>query len=107
MTAIEPGGDRDHIHALLLSPTTLNPADMAQVLKKDSSKWIHREFRNLRDFGWQDGYSAFTVSKSNVPTVARYIRNQHEHHKKQSFQEEVIQFLKKHGVDYDVKYLWG
>jgi putative transposase len=61
----------------------------------------------LRFFGWQDGYGAFSVSKSNVPSVVKYIQDQREHHKTQTFQEEYLEFLKKHGVEYDERYLWG
>jgi len=59
MTAIEIGGADDHVHTLVLAPTTLAPADMAQFLKGDSSKWIHDEFSDLKDFGWQDGIRRF------------------------------------------------
>jgi REP element-mobilizing transposase RayT len=107
MTAIEIGGIEDHIHALVLAPNRFSPADIAQFLKGDSSKWIHDEFTDLRDFGWQDGYAAFTVSKSIVPDVVRYIRDQRKHHHKKTFQEEYIEFLEKRGVEYDERYLWG
>ncbi len=61
----------------------------------------------IRNFNWQAGYGAFTVNKSLVPDVERYIQNQREHHRQMSFQEEYLAFLKKHGVDYDEQYLWG
>src|SRR5262245_64184733 len=76
-------------------------------LKGGSSLWIHTEFPELRGFEWQDGYGAFTVSKSAVLDVQRYIQNQREHHRKMSFQEEYLEFLKKHGIDYDERYLLG
>jgi putative transposase len=85
----------------------LSPAQIAKYLKGDSSKWIHETFADLQDFAWQDGYGAFTVSKSNVPMVASYIQNQRAHHQTQSFQDEYREFLKKHGVEYDELYLWG
>jgi putative transposase len=107
MTAIQVGGIEDHIHALVMAPPTLSPSDITKYLKGDSSKWIHEEFPDLRNFGWQDGYGAFSVSKSNVPSVVKYIQNQREHHKTQTFQEEYLEFLKKHGMDYDERYLWG
>ena len=74
MTALEIGGVEDHIHALVTAPATLSPSQIAQFLKGDSSKWIHEEFPALRDFAWQDGYGGFTVSKSNLPEVVRYIK---------------------------------
>jgi REP element-mobilizing transposase RayT len=107
MTAIEIGGIEDHVHALVLAPNRFSPADIAQFLKGDSSKWIHNEFTDLRDFGWQDGYAPFTVSKSIVPDVVHYIKDQRKHHHKKTFQEEYIEFLEKHGVEYDERYLWG
>lgn len=57
-------------------------------------------------FGWQDGYGAYAVSPSKVPDVIRYIANQREHHRKETFEDEFVAFLKRHGVDYDPKYLW-
>ena len=107
MTALQVGGIEDHIHALVIAPTTLAPSQIAQYLKGDSSKWIHEEFAALRNFAWQDGYGAFTVSKSNIPEVISYIQNQREHHRKKTFQEEYLDFLEKHGIEYDERYLWG
>jgi putative transposase len=107
MTALQVGGFDDHIHALVTAPATIAPSSIAQYLKGDSSKWMHEEFPELRNFGWQDGYGAFTVSRSNIPELIRYIQNQREHHSKMTFQEEYIRLLKKHGVEYDERYLWG
>jgi REP element-mobilizing transposase RayT len=86
---------------------TIAPSQIAQYLKGDSSKWIHEEFGSLRSFGWQDGYAGFTVSKSNLPDVVKYIQNQREHHRKKTFQEEYLDFLIKNGIEYDERYLWG
>ncbi|PYI48103.1 MAG: IS200/IS605 family transposase [Verrucomicrobia bacterium] len=107
MTALQIGGVDDHIHALMTAPAIIAPAQIAQYLKSDSSKWIHDQFRNLRGFSWQDGYGAFTVSKSNLPEVVRYIQNQREHHRKNTFQDEYLEFLRKHGIEYDERYLCG
>lgn len=107
MTALQIGGVEDHIHALIMAPPTLSPSQIAQLLKGESSKWIHEEFSALKQFGWQDGYAAFTVSKSSIPDVISYIRNQREHHRKRSFQEEYLEFLIKNGIEYDERYLWG
>jgi len=107
MTALQVGGIEDHIHALVTAPPTIAPFQIAQYLKADSSKWIHEEFPTLRNFWWQDGYGAFTVSKSNIPKVIKYIQNQREHHRKRTFQEEYLEFLRENGVDYDERYLWG
>jgi putative transposase len=107
MTALQVGGCDDHIHALANAPPTLAPSQIAQHLKGDSSKWIHEEFPKMRNFGWQDGYGAFTVSKSNIPEVIQYIQGQREHHRRKTFQEEYREFLEAHGIDYDERYLWG
>lgn len=107
MTALQVGGVDDHIHALIKAPPTFAPSKIAQLLKGGSSLWMRTEFPELRQFAWQDGYGAFTVNKSIVAGVERYIQNQREHHHKMSFQEEYLEFLKKHGVDYNERYLWG
>ena len=106
MTALQVGGIEDHLHVLVMAPATLSPSEMAQWLKSDSSKWIHEEFPDLQDFGWQDGYGTFTVSKANVPSVVGYIQNQRAHHQKQSFQEEYVEFLERSSIEYDKRYLW-
>lgn len=107
MVALQIGGFDEHIHALIAAPATVAPSQIAQYLKGDSSKWIHETFPELHDFAWQEGYGAFTVSKSNLNAVISYIQKQREHHQKQSFQDEYLEFLQKHGVSYDERYLWG
>jgi REP element-mobilizing transposase RayT len=107
MTALQVGGYEDHIHALVMTPPTLALSQIAQFLKGDSSKWIHEEFPALRDFAWQDGYGAFTVSKSNLPEAIRYIQHQREHHQKRTFQEEYLEFLQKYEIQYDERFVWG
>jgi putative transposase len=107
LVALQLGGFDDHIHSLISAPTSIPPSKIAQLLKGDSSLWIHTEFPELKEFAWQDGYGAFTVSKSGLNDVIRYIQNQREHHQRRSFQEEYRDFLEKHGIDYDEKYLWG
>ena len=106
MTALQIGGVEDHLHALVTAPPILSPSQIAQILKGESSKWIHREFQ-LKEFAWQDGYGAFSVSLSNIPQVIAYIQNQHEHHRRKTFQEEYLEFLKASGIAYDERYLWG
>jgi ABC-type thiamine transport system substrate-binding protein len=78
-------------------------------LKGGSSKSINDHELTVAggSFGWQDGYGAFSVSKSNVPMVINYISSQREHHRTRSFKEEFLEFLEKHEVDYDPTYLWG
>jgi REP element-mobilizing transposase RayT len=106
MKPLQIGGVDDHVHVLLGAPPTLAPSKIAQLIKGGSSAWIHSEFPNLRKFAWQDGYGAFTVSKSNLPDVTDYIRNQREHHRVRTFKEELVALLVRHGIDYEEKYLW-
>jgi len=106
MTALQVGGIENHAHALIMARPPIAPSQIAQWLKSESSKWIHEEFPHLQNFGWQDGYGIFSVSKSQAPDVIEYIRNQREHHKKQSFEDEYILLLKLNGIDYDERYLF-
>jgi putative transposase len=105
-TALQIGGIEDHLHGLITARPTVAPFQIAQVLKGESSKWIHEEL-GVRGFGWQDGYAAFTVSKSSIPDVVAYIQNQREHHRRKTFQEEYLEVLKANGIEFDERYLWG
>ena len=97
-------GTNDHVHLLVSMPPTISASDAMRVLKTNSSKWVHATRR--KPFGWQTGYGAFSVSKSNVEAVGRYIADQEEHHRKISFKEEFISFLKKHEIEYDERFIW-
>jgi len=99
-------GPPDHVHMLFVQPRTLSIALIMEKVKAHSSSWVKDHWPNRRNFGWQTGYAAFSVSKSHVEQVKRYIGNQEEHHRKVSFQEEVIAFLKKHGAEYDPRYVF-
>lgn len=101
------GGVDDHIHAAVSLPPTLTVSKSVQLLKGGSSKWLHDTFPNLREFAWQDGYGAFSVSRSALPRVVNYIARQREHHARRTFQEEYLALLRKHDVRYDERYLWG
>jgi putative transposase len=81
-------------------------AKLVEKVKKGSSKWIKTKGAALRRFYWQDGYAAFSVSQSKVTAVEAYTARQKEHHRKRSFREELIQFLRKYGVEYDERYIW-
>ena len=96
----------DHVHLLCSLPPTMAPADALRVLKTNSSRWVHRT-RRESGFDWQTGYGAFSVSNSLAPAVARYIRDQEIHHRRVTFQEEFLAFLKKNGIAYDERYLWS
>jgi putative transposase len=103
---IKIGGIEDHVHLLLGAPPTLAPAKIAQLVKGGSSGWIHEEFPHLAAFVWQDGYGAFTVSKSGVPELSKYIEDQRKHHLELTFKEEFLALLIRHGIEYDERYLW-
>ncbi len=105
-TAIAVGGTPGHVHILLRLPPSVPIADAMRVVKTNSSRWIHETSPNLRSFAWQTGYGAFSVSESNRQTVSDYIRNQEEHHRRTSFQEEYVAFLQRHGVDYDERFVF-
>lgn len=96
----------DHIHlAVGLHPDT-SLSSFIRVVKTNSSKWIHETFESLQTFSWQEGYSAFSVSYSGMDKVIQYIENQQEHHKKLSFEEELVRLLEKHHIKYDPRYVF-
>lgn len=107
MKAIEVGGTADHIHALLSLAPTMAPATVAQRLKGNSSRWINESLGLPCRFEWQEAYGAFSVSCSQIDKIVAYIRNQEQHHRKKTFQEEYLGFLKKHKIEYDERYIWS
>ena len=104
-TALIVNGTTDHVHLLLRIPPVRSIAEFARVLKANSSKWIHQKWPKS-EFGWQNGYGAFSVSESNARAVTEYIANQEAHHQKKSFQEEFLAFLMKNGISVDEGNLW-
>ncbi len=107
MKALAIGGVEDHVHLLLSLPATTPVAKAIQVIKGGSSKWIHESFPEQRDFAWQEGYGAFSVGISQIEATVHYIQTQREHHRKRTFEEEFVSFLKRHGIDYDARYVLG
>jgi putative transposase len=101
------GGGADHVHLLLSLPTTRSAAKAMQLIKGGSSAWAHETFTPLRQFTWQSGDGAFTVSVSHAAKTITDIQNQVEHHRLRSFQEEDVSFLKKHGIGFEERYLWN
>jgi REP element-mobilizing transposase RayT len=101
------GGIADHIHLLLSQSKNLALSELVMDVKKDSSSWIKTQDRALRNFHWQDGYGGFSVGMSEVPRLKAYIANQKEHHRKITFQEELLGFLNEYGIEYDERYLWN
>jgi putative transposase len=98
-------GTADHVHCLFHLPADVPVSESMRVLKANSSKWVREH--HSRKFAWQTGYAAFTVSASNRAPVFSYIKRQEEHHKKMSFQHELLMLLRKHGIEYDERYIWG
>ncbi len=105
-TAIKVGGVSDHIHILNILSRKISISDMIGVLKKDSSKWIKTKGIKYKNFHWQNGYGVFSVGEKNLDLVEKYIEDQYTHHRRRSFQEEYIIFLKTYNVKYDEKYVW-
>ncbi len=105
--ALAVGGTENHVHILLSLPTVIPLAKAVQLIKGGSSKWVHEIFPANRDFGWQEGYGAFSVGISQVEDTIAYIRKQEEHHRTRSFEDEFIAILKKHGIEYDERFIWG
>lgn len=103
--AIIIGGVEDHVYALFVLSKNHPLKKIVEEVKKGSSKWMKREAKNP-DFCWQNGYAAFSVSQSNVPTVKTYVQNQEEHHRRMTYQEELRALLKRHEVEFDEKHLW-
>ena len=99
------GGVADHVHLLLGMRATHRLADVMRDVKRTSSAWVH-DIPGEKDFEWQDGYGAFTVSVSLLETVRNYIAHQEEHHHKKTFHEEYVELLKRSGVEYDDRFLW-
>jgi len=98
------GGPGDHAHVLVGLRATHVLADVVRQMKRGSSEWIHSH--GLRDFAWQEGYAAFTVSPSQVGKVKQYIASQVEHHRGMSFEEEYLELLRAIGVEFDERYIW-
>lgn len=99
MKALAVGGMENHVHVLLSIPSTLSIAKAVQLLKDNSSKWIHDTFEEHHGFQWQEGYGAFSIGMSSIDTVTRYIARQAEHHQRYSFEEELEMFIVKHGME--------
>ncbi|HYM74690.1 MAG TPA: IS200/IS605 family transposase [Candidatus Dormibacteraeota bacterium] len=104
-TALIINGDVDHVHMLIRLRPVHSAAEIARVVKANSSRWVRE--KHSAAFAWQTGYGVFSVSESSVAAVTKYIAGQEEHHKKHSFQEEYVAFLKKNHVEYDPRYIWN
>ncbi len=98
------GGIEDHVHLLVGLKPTILISDFMRELKKSSSRWVH-ETIGQSEFGWQEGYSIFSVSATARTSVRKYIANQREHHRVKSFREELVEMLEQAEVSFDPRYL--
>ncbi len=99
-------GVEDHFHILCVMSKNIALAKLAEEVKRHSSRWIKTKGDYYKNFAWQGGYGGFSVSPSLHDKTKKYIENQEEHHKKMSFQEEYLLFLKEYGIEYNETYLW-
>lgn len=101
------GGVEDHVHLLVSLDKRLSISETLRIVKASSSRWIHDTYpESLSDFAWQAGYGAFAVSHSNREKVRAYLARQAEHHRTVTFQDEFLEFLRRHEIAYDERYLW-
>ena len=101
MKSLAIGGVADHVHVLVSIPPTLSVAKSIQLLKGNSSKWIHDTFAKVPLFEWQTGYGAFSIGISGIEATESYIHDQERHHRTRTFREEFAAMLRKHGLHYD------
>jgi putative transposase len=97
-------GTSDHVHMLISLPANVSISEAMRFIKSNSSGWVNDKWRKA--FAWQLGYGAFSVSKSNMPAVLKYIAQQEAHHRRISFKDEFVDFLRKHEIEYDERYIW-
>jgi REP element-mobilizing transposase RayT len=100
------GGVAEHIHIIMTLPRVLSQADLIEKIKKSSSKWIKALDPKYRGFFWQRGYSAFSVSPSQLTAAVEYVQTQEDHHRVRTFQDEYRELLHKHGVEFDERFVW-
>lgn len=100
-------GTDDHVHILCVMSKNIALSKLTEEIKRHSSRWIKTIHSQYKSFAWQGGYAGFSVSQSLHDKTKNYIRNQEEHHKKMSFKEELILFLKEYGIEYNEQYLWN
>ena len=96
----------DHVHTLVRLGRTITIVEYVKEAKWVTTAWLQPRAPALRDFNWQAGYGAISVSSSNLPEVIEYIRNQAEHHRVRTFQEEFRSLLERHGITIDERYVW-
>lgn len=100
------GGMTDHIHALVSMHPKQAPSDLMYELKRSSSLWINENKFVVGKFSWQEGFGVFSYSQSQISRVSKYIENQETHHKKKTFREEYLDFLKVFNIEFDERYVY-
>jgi len=103
---VEINTEPDHAHLLFVLSRTKNVSEVIGELKRGSGVWLQAQHPQFKGFHWQNGYGAFSVSQSGVEDVREYIRTQHEHHRKFSFQDELRMMLRKYEIEFDERYVW-
>ena len=98
------GGTKNHVHLFVALPAAMSLCRAIQDLKGNSSRWLNQQGAQ---FTWQEGYAAFSVSPTSKRAVMRYIANQEQHHAKTSFEDELMEMLKKSGIEYDSRFVFG
>lgn len=104
---IKINGVQDHVHVLCILSKNISIAKLVEEIKRHSSRWIKTLDIYYKDFSWQSGYAGFSVSPSKIRKTKNYIAKQEIHHKKLSFKEEYIMFLKEYNIEYSEEYLWS
>jgi REP element-mobilizing transposase RayT len=100
------GGTENHVHIACSLPRTITISSLLEEIKSSSSKWMKSKSPNCSSFAWQSGYGAFSLGQSQLPTLIQYVENQHAHHGKKSFEDELLGFLKLYEIKFDEQYLW-
>jgi REP element-mobilizing transposase RayT len=103
---LQIGGMSDHIHALVSMSPKQAPSDLMADVKRSSSLWINDKRFVMGKFSWQEGFGAFSYGKSQIPDIASYIENQEIHHKRRTFMEEYLEFLRLYEIEYDERYVF-
>ena len=103
---LEIGGMPDHLHLVICLVPNTSVAEIVRLVKANSSKWVNERPERVGRFAWQSGYGAFSVSLSRLATVRKYVRCQEDHHRTKTFQEEFVEFLRRHQVEFNEDHLW-
>jgi putative transposase len=104
MVLLSAGGVHDHVHLLISLNPDISISKAIQIIKSNSSRWIKQNFKSMQGFRWQSGYGGFTIGVSQIERTRKYLDNQEKHHRRENFRVEYLEFLKRHGIDYDERY---